>query len=154
MDVFTSEKRSLVMSRIRSKNTKPEIQLRKRLFLSGYRYRICYNKVEGKPDIFLLKQKTAIFVNGCFWHGHSCHLFKTPETRTSFWMDKIAGNKKHDSEVLEKLHKNAIRTIVVWECSLKGKTRIGVDKTLFLIEKWLETDSVSLEISGGTDVCC
>ena len=88
--------RSWNMSRIRSKDTKPEILVRKAIHAKGYRFRLHEKKLPGKPDLVLAKHRLVIFVNGCFWHGHDCHLFKWPKSRVDFWKEKISGNKNRD----------------------------------------------------------
>ena len=116
------------MSRIRSSNTKPELLVRKFLFAHGYRYRLNVKTLPGKPDIVLPKYKTVIFVNGCFWHGHSnCKYFKIPKTRTQWWTDKINTNKANDTKAVKALKKNGWKVIIVWECGLKPAK---VEKTL------------------------
>lgn len=121
-DRHTKEQRSYNMSRIRSDNTKPEILLRKSLFAKGFRYRINDKKLPGKPDIVLKKYKTAIFVNGCFWHGHEgCKYFVVPKTRTEFWLTKIHGNQKRDLDNKTKLEEAGYKILTVWECDLKKK---------------------------------
>lgn len=98
-DVHSKEVRSYNMSRIRSKNTKPEVLLRKVLFANGFRFRLHDKKLPGKPDIVLKKYRTVIFVHGCFWHGHNgCRYFVVPKTRTAWWMNKIEGNQKNDTK--------------------------------------------------------
>lgn len=108
------------MSRIRGKDTKPELLVRRFLFANGLRYRLYDKKLPGKPDIILKKFKTVIFVHGCFWHGHdSCKYFVVPKTRTEFWLDKIEGNKKRDEENATLLNNNGWNIIIVYECQLK-----------------------------------
>lgn len=120
-DVHSKETRSFNMSRIRSKNTKPEILVRKYLFKNGLRFRIHYAKLPGKPDIVLPKYKTAIFIHGCFWHGHEgCRYFVVPKTRTKWWLNKINRNKQVDTNNLLVLTKNGWKVIVVFECELKN----------------------------------
>lgn len=124
MDVHSKETRSYNMSRIGSKNTKPEMLVRKILFAEGFRYRLHDKKLPGKPDIVLPKYKTVIFIHGCFWHGHSnCKYFVIPKTRVEWWINKIARNSENDRK-----HENALRAagwniITIWECELK-KARI------------------------------
>ncbi|WHF52511.1 very short patch repair endonuclease [Chryseobacterium gotjawalense] len=122
-DRHTTKQRSYNMSKIKSKDTKPEILLRKLLFKEGFRYRINNSKLPGKPDIVLKKYKTVIFVNGCFWHGHQdCRYFVMPKTRTEFWSEKIKGNKERDQRNTALLQEEGWNVITVWECELKKNT--------------------------------
>ncbi|MFA6126372.1 MAG: DNA mismatch endonuclease Vsr [Bacteroidales bacterium] len=122
MDVFTQEKRSEVMSRIRGKNTKPELIVRKFLFAKGFRYRIHQKGLPGQPDIVLKKYRTVILIHGCFWHGHeNCKLFVIPKTRTLWWIDKISRNKLKDETKANELKNLGWKVLVVWECALKQK---------------------------------
>jgi DNA mismatch endonuclease (patch repair protein) len=130
-----------MMSKIRSKNTKPEIIIRKRLFAKGYRYTLHSKLLLGKPDIVLTKYKTVIFVNGCFWHMHDCTLFILPKTRTEFWKKKLARNKERDVSVKESLIKDKWRVATIWECSIKGKKDHEIDKVIDEIELWLNNSS-------------
>ena len=98
VDVVSKEKRSKMMSGIRYKDTKPEIIIRKALHAKGFRYSLHNNKLPGKPDIVLPKYNAIIFIHGCFWHQHNCHLFKWPSTRPEFWQNKISGNKERDKQ--------------------------------------------------------
>ena len=119
-DVHDIETRSFNMSMIKGKNTKPEILVRKFLFQNGFRYRLNYSKLPGKPDIVLPKYKTVIFVNGCFWHGHEgCKYFVVPKTRTEWWINKIKETKKRDNFKAEKLKQLGWKIQVIWECELK-----------------------------------
>ena len=119
MDVLTKEQRHYNMSRIRSKNTKPEMIVRKYLWEHGYRYRLQRKDLPGKPDIVLPKYKFAVFVNGCFWHMHKCKKFVLPSTNTEFWYEKLSQNKKRDTSNYKKLKKAGWNYIVLWECQLK-----------------------------------
>ena len=123
-DVFSKEKRSSIMSQIHSKETKPEIIVRKFLFKHGYRYRKNDRRYSGKPDIVLPKYKTIIFVNGCFWHGHDCPAGKLPQTRHEFWKNKITKNKIRDFKNIKKLEADGWKVIVIWQCELKNKKLI------------------------------
>jgi len=116
MDTVSKKKRSEIMSRIRSKNTKPELIVRKYLFSKGYRYRLHDNKLPGKPDIVLKKYKTAIQVRGCFWHGHGCKFSNIPKTNRAFWRNKILNNKKRDKKNDQKLRRLGFKLIVIPEC--------------------------------------
>jgi len=123
-DIHSSEVRSFNMSRIRSKNTKPERIIRKFLFSHGFRYRIHDKKLPGKPDVVLPKYKTVRFVNGCFWHGHeNCRYFTIPKTRAEYWLIKIAKNKAKDRDAILKIRDSGWNVIVIWECELKAPMR-------------------------------
>jgi len=134
-DVHTKEQRSYNMSRIRAKNTKPEMLVRKFLHAQGFRYRLHTKKLPGKPDIVLPKYKTVIFIHGCFWHGHdNCKYFVIPKTRTEWWLTKINVNKANDFKAIKALKKHGWRIIHLWECVLKPSK---VVKTLSTVVKKL-----------------
>lgn len=119
-DVHDKKTRSYNMSRIKGKNTKPEMLVRKFLHANGYRYSLHSKKLPGKPDIVLTKYKTVIFVNGCFWHGHEgCKYFVIPKTRTEWWIDKINGTKANDKKNIELLKKAGWKVLEIFECNLK-----------------------------------
>lgn len=119
-DTISPERRSQNMSAIRSKNTKPEIYLRKLLFAEGYRYRIAEKSIPGHPDMFLRKFNTAIFVHGCFWHSHQgCKYAYMPKSRVEFWQKKFNYNIRRDAVVKEALQENNIKCLIVWECTIK-----------------------------------
>jgi DNA mismatch endonuclease (patch repair protein) len=121
-DIYSKQKRSEIMSKIRGKETKPEIIVRKFLFSKGFRYRINDARYPGKPDIVLPKYHTVIFVNGCFWHGHeSCKSSKLPQANFDFWKNKIDKNVERDCNNIELLKKMGWKVIVVWECEIKSK---------------------------------
>ena len=125
------------MSRIRSKDTKPEMVVRKFLFSQGFRFRLHSKKLPGKPDVILPKYKAVIFINGCFWHGHGdCKYFVVPKTRTAWWVNKIDTTKKNDQENVTKLIQGGWKVITIFECDLKVKKR---DRTLTLITSQLKT---------------
>ena len=133
MDVHDKETRSYNMSRIKGKNTKPEELVRKFLFSQGFRYRKNDARLPGTPDIVLPKYKTVIFVNGCFWHGHSnCRYFVVPRTNTEFWLNKIETNRQRDARKTFELQSLGWRVIVLWECQLKKNV---VDETLYGLAK-------------------
>lgn len=116
------------MSRVRSKDTNPEILVRKFLFSKGFRYKIHDKGLAGKPDIVLPKYKTVIFVHGCFWHGHEgCKYFVVPKTRTEWWQNKISTNVANDIRAAERLRQSGWDVVIVWECELKAAVR---DNTL------------------------
>ena len=119
VDKVSIETRSKIMSKIRSKNTKPEIRVRKFLFSKGFRYRLHVKKLPGSPDIVLPKYRTVVFVNGCFWHGHeNCRISHIPKSSTEFWETKIKKNQERDIRDLNSLYEKGWRSIVVWECQL------------------------------------
>lgn len=120
MDVHNPETRSYNMSRIKGKDTKPELLVRKFLFSKGYRYRLHDKKLPGKPDIILPKYKTIIFVHGCFWHGHEdCRYFKIPDTNTEWWREKIYKTRSGDTENIKLLTEAGWKVLVIYECSLR-----------------------------------
>lgn len=111
------------MSRIRGKDTKPEILVRKYLYAHGIRYRLHAGALPGKPDIVMHKRRVALFVNGCFWHGHSgCKYATTPKTNTDFWLSKISRNVERDEQNHHKLEQDGWRVLIIWACEL-GKER-------------------------------
>ena len=119
-DILTKEQRHRCMSNVRSKNTKPEIMVRKFLFSNGYRYRVNRKDLPGKPDIVLPKYRTVVFINGCFWHGHqNCKYATIPETNHDFWLTKISGNVERDKLTREKLFQLGWNVIDIWQCQLK-----------------------------------
>ena len=119
-DIVSPEQRSKNMAAIRSKNTKPEIYLRKLLFAKGYRYRIAEKTVPGHPDVFLRKYNTAVFVHGCFWHRHpECKYAYMPKSRIDFWNKKFENNVSRDAVVRNELFARRIKCLVVWECTVK-----------------------------------
>lgn len=121
MDVHSKEIRSYNMSRIHSKNTKPELLVRKFLFNSGLRFRVNVKNLPGSPDIVISKYNTIIFVNGCFWHGHkNCKYFVLPKTRTKWWIDKINQNIERDKRNIKYLKKKGFKIITIWECQIKN----------------------------------
>ena len=119
-DVHSKETRSYNMSRIKGKNTKPEIILRSSLFKQGFRFKIHEKSLPGKPDIVLPKYKTAIFVHGCFWHYHKdCKEGRIPSTNSKFWKEKLEKNIANDEEHIKTLKSNGWNVIVVWECEIE-----------------------------------
>lgn len=116
------------MSKIKSKDTKPEMLVRRFLFSHGFRFRLHRKYLPGNPDIVLPKYKTVIFINGCFWHGHKdCKFASIPETNRDFWLTKISGNIIRDNESVERLKQSGWKVIVIWQCELKPKVK---DQTL------------------------
>jgi DNA mismatch endonuclease (patch repair protein) len=119
-DVHSKETRSYNMSRIRSKDTKPEMLVRKFLHKNGFRYRLHVKDLPGKPDIVLPKYKTVIFIHGCFWHGHEgCKYYVVPKTRTEWWLHKIGTNTTNDANAEKTLKDSGWNILKIWECELK-----------------------------------
>lgn len=143
-DKHSKETRSYNMSRIRATNTKPEEIVRKHLFAQGFRYRKNDSHLPGRPDIVLPKYKTVIFVNGCFWHGHTdCKYFVWPENNADFWKEKINGNIQRDLRNTQLLTDQGWNIITIWECELKKAT---LQSTLDSLVVTLQ----SLKPNGGT----
>lgn len=125
-DVHSPSVRSYNMSRIKGRNTKPEMLVRKFLFSKGFRYRLHVKSLPGKPDIVLPKYKTVIFIHGCFWHGHeNCKKFVIPKTRTEFWLEKIKTNISNDMNNAKKLRNYGWKVLIVWECMLDDNNTLS-----------------------------
>lgn len=122
-DIFDAAKRTQIMASVKNKSTTPEIKLRSILHRAGYRFRITKKDLPGKPDIVLPKYRTAIFVNGCFWHGHSCKRGHRPQTNSKFWNEKIDRNIERDKLVSGELKKLGWRVLTIWECELKKRNQ-------------------------------
>ncbi|MER9180779.1 DNA mismatch endonuclease Vsr [Mesorhizobium sp. M0767] len=135
-----------MMAGIKAKDTKPELVIRRRLHALGFRYRLHPKDVPGKPDIVLPKFDAAIFVHGCFWHGHDCPLFRMPDTRREFWQTKISRNCTRDIEVSRLLCEFGWRQLTIWECAFRGPGQIGVDAVIERVTAWLLSNSVVDEI--------
>jgi DNA mismatch endonuclease (patch repair protein) len=147
-DVLTPEQRRLNMSRIRGRDTKPELLLRRGLHARGLRFRLHRNDLPGCPDLVFPRFRVAVFVHGCFWHGHKCPIFKWPGTRTAFWRRKIEGNTERDRRVQAALVENEWRVLVIWECALRGPQRRPVADVLDEIVRWFSTDETAGVIRG------
>lgn len=130
-DIFSNEKRSYIMSKIKGKNTKIEVIVSKWLSFFGYRYRINCRKYPGSPDVVIPRYKTVIFVHGCFWHAHEkCKYFKPPKTRSEFWNAKFERNMNRDKNKVNQLEKLGWKVIVIWECELMYNPEIRLLKLL------------------------
>ena len=154
-DRLTPQQRHYVMSRIHGKGTKPELLVRQWLWRHGYRYRLNVKSVPGKPDIVMRRYRTAIFVNGCFWHGHfvefsveglefredGSRCCKIPETNREFWVNKIRRNQERDQQNYQVLHDNGWQVIVVWECQLVPKM---IEQTMLQVELLLNDNFLAL----------
>lgn len=123
VDVVSPESRSRMMSGIRSKNTRPEITVRKLLFASGYRFRLHRKDLPGAPDIVMPSRRIAIFVHGCFWHMHvGCKNATLPKTRSAFWLEKLSGNVARDLRAVAALSELGWRVLTIWECAIRGQS--------------------------------
>lgn len=117
--IVTSEARSAIMRRVRRENTGPELALRRILHRMGYRFRLHAKELPGSPDVVFRPRKAAIFVHGCFWHGHDCRWGRPVKSNAQYWAAKIARNQRRDAASLETLRAGGWRALVVWECELK-----------------------------------
>lgn len=136
------------MAAIRGNDTKPELIIRRGLHARGYRYRLHEIRLSGKPDLVFRKYNAVLFINGCFWHGHECNLFRWPKTREEFWRDKIGGNVARDERNRTDLLKSDWRVGVVWECALKGRGRLLPNAVIDSIARWLSSDVSEFSIRG------
>lgn len=144
-DVVEPAVRSVMMSSIRSKNTQPELVLRRGLFSRGVRYRLHPVSLPGRPDIVIQKRKVAIMVHGCFWHAHEgCRFFRIPEGNRQFWVEKLSRNKVRDCRSVENLKSSGWRVAVVWECA----TRVDAEATLDAVHEFLTGSKEFVEIAG------
>lgn len=138
-DVLTATQRRFNMSRIRGRDTKPEMMIRRGLHARGFRYRLHNRNLPGKPDMVFPRYHVVILVHGCFWHGHNCPLFKLPATRQEFWSAKIAANRSRDERVMAELLKLGWRIATVWECSIKGPARLPDHEVFDRCQVFLES---------------
>jgi DNA mismatch endonuclease (patch repair protein) len=145
VDVMDAGKRSALMSRIRGKNTTPELQVRRALWNAGFRYRLHSAALKGKPDIILKKWNAVVFVHGCFWHYHAdCRLSKLPGTRPDFWAAKLIGNRERDQAAVESLRAKGWRVAIVWECALREDAGRSGRKLV----RWLRGNRARLDVSA------
>lgn len=147
-DIVTPERRSRMMAGIRGKNTKPELLIRGALFKQGFRFRKHVASMAGAPDIVLPKHRAVVFVNGCFWHRHTCHLFKWPSSNVPFWRQKIDRNVVVNRTAIRALRSAGWRVFVVWECALKGRSRKPLDAVIASICNWLLSERKHGQIAG------
>lgn len=147
-DIVDSATRSRMMAAIRGKDTRPEMIIRRGLHALGFRYRLHAPHLPGKPDMVFPSLGAIIFVHGCFWHGHDCPLFRWPATRVEFWRKKISATRERDEQVSEALHGTGWRVFHIWECSLKGAGRLGVDTVILTTANWLRSEKSMGTIKG------
>lgn len=142
VDVLTIEQRQLNMSRIHGRDTKPEMQVRRGLHALGLRYRLHVRALPGRPDLVFSKHHAVIFIHGCFWHAHGCSLSKLPATRREFWKKKLEGNFARDKRAVAALRAQEWRVLVIWECALRGVSRIGVSEAIRLAKAFIDSAEI------------
>lgn len=147
-DLVDATTRSRMMSKIRGKNTKPEKIIRSALHQEGYRFRLHRKDLPGSPDIVLPKYQATVFVNGCFWHGHECPLFKWPKTRENFWREKITKNIQRDQKNYAELAQLGWKVCIIWECSVRGKSSQAQYVAMMKLFRWLEGETFFTEITN------
>lgn len=150
VDVLTPAQRRLNMSRIRGKDTKPEMTLRRGLHALGFRFRLHRKDLPGRPDLVFPSRCAVIFVHGCFWHGHTCPMCKMPATRSEFWRAKIESNRERDIRAVAALQTAGWRVLVVWECALRGPARLPKMEFLAGCAAFLRSDATQLTTLSGT----
>lgn len=145
-DIVSQERRSEIMSHIKSRNTSIELLVRKQLFASGFRYRVNYKQLPGKPDIVFTNKKVAIFIHGCFWHGHDigCRYSHAPQSRAEYWFEKINRTKARDKNHISELETNGWRVLTIWECEIHKDLQKVIDQIVcFLNDEIVEHKSDS-----------
>ncbi|MCQ1106478.1 very short patch repair endonuclease [Acinetobacter baumannii] len=144
IDKVSSEIRSRMMASVKSRDTKPEIQIRHTLHRMGFRYRLHVNQLPGKPDMVFPKYRAVIQVNGCFWHAHGCAKSQLPKTKVEFWREKIGKNKERDKINIDKLLSQGWRVLIWWECNTKNSEKFKI--SLVKAAEWLLSNEPYLEI--------
>ncbi len=140
-----------MMAGIRGKDTKPEMILRRGLHARGFRYRLHDKRLPGAPDLVFPARNAVIFVNGCFWHGHECHLFRLPSTRQEFWREKIERNRARDAAAEAALLADGWRVLTIWECALKGRDKLPRQEVLDRTGDWIVNGHSRATIAGEAD---
>ena len=153
-DIVKPSVRSRMMAGIRGINTRPEIAVRHGLHRRGFRYSLHPASLPGKPDIVLTRWRAVVLVNGCFWHGHDCHLFRWPGSRKAFWKQKIEGNRTRDTVVKHALAIGGWRVLVIWECALKGRGKLPLDDVLSEAAAWIRKGKRLRQIRGSSHARC
>ena len=146
-ETSTPMSRSAIMARVRSKDTRPELTIRRGLHALGYRFRLHRSDLPGRPDLTLSRYRAVIEVRGCFWHGHEgCG--RRPNSRREFWDAKIDGNRARDERNLAALREQGWRVLVVWECAMVGPGRWEADALIDAVSDWLRESEVVGQIAG------
>lgn len=136
------------MAAIRGGHTKPELLIRKAMHAAGLRYRLHAKHLPGKPDLVFPRHKAVVFVHGCFWHQHDCHLFSWPTTRQDFWREKLGRNVLNDERAVAALLAADWRVATVWECALKGRTKTDFTEAMQQLTNWIHSDKRTITIRG------
>ena len=136
------------MAAIKGSHTKPELIVRKAMHAAGLRFRLHVKELAGKPDLVFPRYKAAVFVHGCFWHRHDCHLFKWPTTREEFWKSKITRNVENDQNTVDSLIHQGWRIATIWECALKGRTRLDQTQAMQQLASWIKSSDETITIRG------
>ena len=149
LDVVDAATRSRMMAAVKNRDTKPEMIVRCGLHRRGFRFRLQDRRLPGRPDLALARHRAAIFVHGCFWHGHDCPLFRWPKSRPEFWRAKIGRNIERDGEVQDAIGNAGWRVLTIWECTFRGKSADVQDMALDRIAAWIAGDADMGEIRGA-----
>lgn len=151
VDVVAPSVRSRIMSNIRSKNTRHEVEIRKALHCRGFRFRLHRRDLPGVPDITFPSHRAVVFVHGCFWHGHDCHLFRWPSSNEERWKRKILGNRSRDASSVGKLLASGWRVCTIWECALRGRGRLAKQEVFDATAAWIRSSERLCELRGRRD---
>ena len=151
VDIVEPSVRSRMMSNIRSKNTRHEVEIRKALYAAGLRYRLHRRDLPGIPDITFPRYRAVVFVHGCFWHGHDCHLFRWPSSNSERWKSKIRGNQSRDESSVSRLLASGWRVCTIWECALRGRGKRITQEVVDTTAKWIRGTDPLCELRGKGD---
>lgn len=141
------------MAAIRGSHTKPELLVRRALHAAGLRYRLHAKELPGKPDLVFPRYRAVVFINGCFWHQHDCHLFRWPSTRKEFWQEKLSRNVVNGARVTAALREAGWRVATVWECTLKGRTKADFPEVMQRLIGWIHSSEEILTMRGAQPSC-
>ena len=147
-DVHDAAARSRNMAAVRSRDTKPELIIRRALHAAGLRYRLNVRNLPGRPDIVLPRHRAIVFVHGCFWHRHGGELFRWPESRADFWREKLNGNAARDERAAQALNEAGWRRAVIWECALRGSKKLEFHHAMQQLIAWIRSDEPLLTVGG------
>jgi len=147
-DILTAAQRSALMARIRGRDTKPEMVVRRMLHGLGFRYRLHRRDLPGRPDIALPRWKAIVQVNGCLWHGHDCPAFKMPASNRAFWQGKIRRNQERDASTTASLAAAGWRVMTVWECALRGAGKLQPDAFGEAMAVFIRSEETASELAG------